>query len=53
MEPEKIIRHSRESIFAAQVATNRGIIVFEDDLSAQVHVIGNHSVRGIELIDAL
>ena len=46
-------RDSRKSLFAAQVVTNRCIMVLVDDTSAQVHVISNHSERVIELMDVV
>ena len=53
MRPEQITRHSRESLFAALVATNRSIMVLIDDPSAQVHIVGNNSPRSIDLFDAV
>ena len=53
MGPEEIKRHSRESLLEAQVTTDRCIMVLVNDSSAQAHVIGNYSARGIELIDVV
>ena len=53
MGPEEITRHSRESLFAAQRVTKRVIIVLMDDTNGQVHIVCNHSTRGVELIDAV
>ena len=50
---QKITRLSRKSLFAAQVVPNRCITVLLDVPSAQVHVIGNHSAKDIELVDAV
>ena len=51
--PEKITRPSRKSLVGFQAAINRCIMVLVDETSAHVHVIGNHSTRGIKLIDAV
>ena len=53
MGPEEITRHSRESLFTAQRVTKRVIIVLMDDTNGQVHIVGNHITRGVELIDAV
>ena len=52
MGPEEITIHSLKGLFAAQMATNRGIVVLVDDPSAQVHIVGYHSEMNIELVHA-
>ena len=46
-------RDNRESLLAAQVATNRGIMLLVDATSMQYYVIGNHNARGIKLTNAI
>ena len=51
--PEEVARHSRESLIAAEVTTSWSIMVLMNNSSAQIHVVGDHRTRSIELIDAV
>ena len=50
---KEITSHSRESIFAAQMAANWGVMVLVDNSSKQVHVVCDTRTRCIESIDAV
>ena len=45
--PEEFARHSRVSLFAAEITTSWIIMVLMNNSSAQIHVVGYHRfVRG-------